>query len=44
MRAAVVYYSLEGNTRAAAERLAKRLGAKLVEVKTTKAYPRKGLR
>ena len=44
MRAAVVYYSLEGNTRAAAERLAKRLGAKLVEVKTTKAYPTKGLR
>ena len=44
MRAAVVYYSLEGNTRAAAECLARRLGAKLVEVKTTKAYPKKGLR
>lgn len=43
MRTAVVYYSLEGNTRAAAERLASRLGAQTFEVKTVKAYPRKGL-
>lgn len=43
MHAAVVYYSLEGNTRAAATKLAKRLGADVFEVRTTKAYPRKGL-
>ena len=43
MRTAVVYYSLEGNVRVAAEKLAARLGAELFEVRTTKAYPTKGL-
>lgn len=43
MRSAVVFYSLEGNTRAAASGLAERLGADLVEVRPTKAYPTKGL-
>ena len=43
MRSAVVYYSLEGNTRVAAQGLAARLGAKLFEVEPVKAYPIKGL-
>lgn len=43
MRSAVIYYSLEGNTRAAAEKLAGRLGADLFEVRTVKPYPKKGL-
>ena len=43
MRVAVIYYSLEGNVRTAAERLAARLGAEIFEVRTTKAYPTKGL-
>ena len=43
MRTAVVYYSLEGNTRVAATQLAEMLEADLVEIRTVKAYPRKGL-
>ena len=43
MRSAVVYYSLEGNTRTAATQLAERLGADVFEIRTTKAYPKKGL-
>ena len=43
MRSAVVYYSLEGNTRVAAEELAKCLGAEVFEVRSTKSYPKKGL-
>lgn len=43
MHAAVVYYSLEGNTRLAAQSLASRLGAELFEVETVKPYPTHGL-
>ena len=43
MRSAVVFYSLEGNTRSVANQLAKRLGAETFEVRPTKAYPTKGL-
>lgn len=43
MNTAVVYYSLEGNSRVAAQQLADRLGAEVFEVRTTKPYPRKGL-
>ncbi|MBR2682550.1 MAG: hypothetical protein IKE22_04695 [Atopobiaceae bacterium] len=43
MSSAVVYYSLEGNTRLAATELAERLGADLYEVRSEKKYPRKGL-
>ncbi|MCF0260468.1 MAG: hypothetical protein HUJ54_11475 [Erysipelotrichaceae bacterium] len=39
MKTAVVYYSLEGNTRYAAEVLAKRLDADLIELIPEKAYP-----
>ena len=44
MRSAVVYYSLEGNTRVAATKLANRLDAEVFEVRTVKPYPTKGLR
>ena len=44
MRSAVVYYSLEGNTRVAATKLANRLGAEVFEIRTVKPYPTKGLR
>lgn len=43
MRTAVIYYSLEGNTRAAATKLAQELDADIFEVRTVKAYPTKGL-
>ena len=43
MRSAVVFYSLEGNTRSAAQQLAQRLGADTFEGRTVKAYPTKGL-
>ena len=44
MRSAVVYYSLEGNTRVAATKLADRLGSEVFEIRTVKPYPTKGLR
>lgn len=43
MRSAVIFYSLEGNTRTAANQLAKALGADLFEVRTVKDYPKRGL-
>lgn len=39
MKIAVVYYSLEGNTKSVAETIAERLGAELIELKCVKAYP-----
>lgn len=44
MRAAVVFYSLEGNVRYAAEKAAKALDAATVELVPVKAYPDKGFR
>ena len=43
MARAVVFYSLEGSTKKVANRLAKELGATLVELDTEKAYPTTGL-
>ena len=48
MRAAIVYYSLEGNTDAAVKALRDKLVQRdmqvsLTELKTTKPYPKKGL-
>ncbi len=40
----VVYYSFEGNTKRAAEQLAEKLGADIVELRTVKEIPRKGIR
>lgn len=39
MKIAVVYYSLEGNTKSVAETIAERLGAELIELKCVKSYP-----
>lgn len=39
----VVYYSFEGNTKRAAEQLAEKLGADIVELRTVKEIPRKGI-
>ncbi len=39
MKTLIVYYSLEGNTRLVAQRLAEATGAELLELKPAKAYP-----
>ena len=44
MKTAVVYYSLEGNVRYVAEKVAKEMGADLIELIPTKAYPDKGFK
>lgn len=42
MACAVVYYSLEGSTKAVAERLAKELDASLIAIESEKKYPTSG--
>ena len=44
MKTTVVFYSMGGNTRLAAERIADSLGAALLEIRPKKAYPDSGLR
>lgn len=44
MKAAVVYYSLEGNTRYAAEKVAEALNADVIEIRPKKAYPDQGFK
>ncbi len=44
MKTAVIFYSLEGNTRYAAQRVAGALDADLIELKPVKAYPDKGFK
>ena len=44
MKTAVVYYSLEGNVRYVAEKIAGATGADLIELVTVKAYPDKGFK
>lgn len=44
MKACIIYYSMGGNTKYAAELIAEKTGADLVEVKPEKAYPDKGMR
>jgi flavodoxin len=44
MKTAVVYYSLQGNIRYVAEKVAKGLGADLIELVPLKAYPDKGMK
>lgn len=39
MKTAVVYYSLEGNTKFAAEKIAEKVGAALIELRCVKEYP-----
>ena len=44
MKAAVVYYSMSGNTAYMAEQIAGRLGADLIRIEPVKAYPAQGFR
>ena len=44
MKTAIVYYSLNGNTAFAAEKIAKKLGAELIRIESEKPYPAKGLK
>ena len=44
MKTAIVYYSMSGNTRTVAERLAKELCADLIEIQPVKEYPSEGAR
>jgi flavodoxin len=44
MRTAVIYYSMSGNTAAAAKKVAEGIGADLIEIKPEKAFPDKGFR
>lgn len=39
MKTAVIYYSLEGNTKYAAEKIAANLGAELIQITPAKEYP-----
>lgn len=42
MKTAIVYYSMHGNVRYVSEKVAKELGADLIELIPVKAYPDKG--
>lgn len=42
MSTLVVYFSFEGNTKFIAEKIAETIGAGLIELKTSKKYPREG--
>ena len=44
MKTMIVYYSLEGNTEFAAEKIAAKLGADLLRIQPVKAYPSGGFR
>lgn len=44
MKTAIVYYSLNGNIRYTAEKIAKETGADLIELVPVKAYPDKGMK
>lgn len=44
MKTTIVYYSLSGNVRFAAEAAAKELGAQLLALEPDKVYPEKGIR
>lgn len=42
MKTLIVYYSLEGSTKMIAEKLAGKMGADLLEIRSVKKYPDKG--
>ena len=43
MKTAIVYYSMHGNIRYVAKKVADELGADLIELVPKKAYPDKGM-
>ena len=44
MKTAIVYYSMSGNTAAAARKVAESIRADLIEIKPEKAFPDKGIK
>ena len=44
MKTAIVFYSMNGNTKFTAKTIASQTGADLIELKPEKSYPDKGLR
>ncbi len=44
MKTAIVYYSMSGNTKAVAEKIADKLGAETIEIRPVKEYPSEGAR
>ncbi len=44
MKTAIVFYSMSGNTKYAAKKIALKAGADLIEIKPQKTYPDKGFR
>lgn len=44
MKTAIIYYSMSGNTKTVAEKIAGQLSADLIEVQPVKEYPSKGFR
>ena len=44
MKTAVVYYSMSGNTKSVAEKIAELTGAELIELRPVKEYPSEGFR
>lgn len=44
MKTAVVYYSMSGNTRQTAEKIAEKIGADLIRIEPVREYPSKGFR
>ena len=44
MKTVIIYYSMSGNTAAAAKKIAETLQADLIEIKPEKAFPDKGFR
>lgn len=44
MKSAIIYYSMSGNTKYAAEKIAKTINADIIEIHPVKAYPDKGMK
>jgi flavodoxin len=44
MKTAIVYYSMSGNTKQTAEKIAEKISADLIELKPQKTYPDKGFK
>ena len=42
MKTAIVYYSMSGNTKYAADKIAEKIGADIIRIEPVKAYPDKG--